>query len=203
MTLDAAAMDLSQAFEYGQGYVALSRVRSSDGLHLLGWNERALQVHPDVLAADAVFRTASEQTEAAYAARSTEERTEAEADFIQESGGNFAGGIVKVKRKKAEKVSTFVETLVGFKEGKTVAELAESRSLAASTIIGHLEKLLGDGTIQTEDVWKILPKRIKDALPDLHAALKVGEGRLGAAFSHLAGTFTYDEIRLARLVWTG
>ncbi len=60
MSLDAALMDLSNAFEYGQGYVALSRVRSLQGLHLLGWNDRALRVHPEALAKDADFRRASE-----------------------------------------------------------------------------------------------------------------------------------------------
>ncbi len=60
MSLDAAVMDLSNAFEYGQGYVALSRVRSLGGLHLLGWNERALRVHPEALAKDADFRRASD-----------------------------------------------------------------------------------------------------------------------------------------------
>ncbi len=60
MSLDAAVMDLSNAFEYGQGYVALSRVRSLSGLHLLGWNERALRVHPLALEKDADFRRASE-----------------------------------------------------------------------------------------------------------------------------------------------
>lgn len=59
MTLDAAAMDLSHVFEYGQGYVALSRVRSLSGLHLLGWNARAFEVHPAILAKDQEFRTAS------------------------------------------------------------------------------------------------------------------------------------------------
>jgi ATP-dependent DNA helicase PIF1 len=61
MSLDAAVMDLTHAFEYGQGYVALSRVRSLSGLHLLGWNERALRVHPEALAKDADFRSASER----------------------------------------------------------------------------------------------------------------------------------------------
>jgi hypothetical protein len=61
MSLDAAVMDLSNAFEYGQGYVALSRVRTLSGLHLLGWNERALRVHPEALAKDGDFRRASEQ----------------------------------------------------------------------------------------------------------------------------------------------
>jgi ATP-dependent DNA helicase PIF1 len=60
MSLDAAVMDLSHAFEFGQGYVALSRVRSLGGLHLLGWNERALKVHPLALEKDADFRRASE-----------------------------------------------------------------------------------------------------------------------------------------------
>jgi ATP-dependent exoDNAse (exonuclease V) alpha subunit len=60
MSLDAAVMDLSRTFEYGQGYVALSRVRSLGGLHLLGWNYRALQVHPKVLSKDSEFRAASE-----------------------------------------------------------------------------------------------------------------------------------------------
>ena len=52
-------MDLSGAFEYGQGYVALSRVRSLEGLYLLGWNARALEVHPAVLHKDFEFRAAS------------------------------------------------------------------------------------------------------------------------------------------------
>ena len=60
MSLDAAVIDLSRAFEYGQGYVALSRLRRLDGLHLLGLNERALRVHPEAVEKDAAFRAASE-----------------------------------------------------------------------------------------------------------------------------------------------
>jgi len=60
MSLDAAVIDLSRTFEFGQGYVALSRVRSLAGLYLLGCNEFALRVHPAVLAKDADFRAASD-----------------------------------------------------------------------------------------------------------------------------------------------
>ena len=60
MSLDAAVIDLARAFEYGQGYVALSRLRTLAGLHLLGLNERSLRVHPTAVAKDAEFRAASE-----------------------------------------------------------------------------------------------------------------------------------------------
>ena len=63
MCLDEATMDLSQVFEFGQGYVALSRVRRLSGLYLLGWNDLAFQVHPEILAKDESFRLASEKVE--------------------------------------------------------------------------------------------------------------------------------------------
>jgi ATP-dependent exoDNAse (exonuclease V) alpha subunit len=66
MTLDAAVVDLRGAFAYGQGYVALSRVRAFSGLFLLGYNERALEVHPDILEIDADFRAQSRATEQAF-----------------------------------------------------------------------------------------------------------------------------------------
>ncbi len=59
MSLDAAIIDLSNAFEYGQGYVALSRLRTLSGLYLIGFDERALEVHPDVAAQDELFREQS------------------------------------------------------------------------------------------------------------------------------------------------
>ncbi len=56
MSLDAATVDLSGAFEYGQGYVALSRVRSLDGLYIEGLNAKALKVHPKIAEQDLIFR---------------------------------------------------------------------------------------------------------------------------------------------------
>ena len=67
MSLEAAVMDLSAVFEFGQGYVALSRVSRLSGLYLLGWNERAFQVHPEVLIKDNFFQLASKETEAKFA----------------------------------------------------------------------------------------------------------------------------------------
>lgn len=60
MSLDAASVNLANAFEYGQGYVAISRVRSLAGLHLRGINERAFEMHPRVVEQDAEFRKMSD-----------------------------------------------------------------------------------------------------------------------------------------------
>jgi len=63
MTLEKACMDLSNCFERGQGYVALSRVSSAEGLYLSGYNDCALGVDQLVLAADVRFRDLSKEAE--------------------------------------------------------------------------------------------------------------------------------------------
>ncbi len=49
MSLDCAEIDLSKTFEYGMGYVALSRVRSLDGIKLVGINDQALKVNNEAI----------------------------------------------------------------------------------------------------------------------------------------------------------
>ena len=83
MSLDEAAMDLHDVFEYGQGYVALSRVRRLSGLHLLGWNERAFQVHPEVLEEDNVFRARSEEAYLAFEKLGKDKIAEMHKNFIR------------------------------------------------------------------------------------------------------------------------
>jgi ATP-dependent exoDNAse (exonuclease V) alpha subunit len=63
MTLDTAVMDLSDCFVPGQGYVALSRVRSLSGLILRGANIVALQIDPRVRQYDILLREASGRAE--------------------------------------------------------------------------------------------------------------------------------------------
>ena len=98
MTLDEAVMDLRKVFEYGQGYVALSRVRRLSGLHILGWNERALQVHPEILAQDESFHIASDEAETEYSTLSEDELQGLQDNFI-----NLCNGKQISKPKKTHK----------------------------------------------------------------------------------------------------
>lgn len=87
MSLDSAHMDLSSAFEYGQGYVAISRVRTLAGLSLAGLNTRALEVHPEIRIKDAQFREASEVAQESFAKMSPADLTALHNNFIRACGG--------------------------------------------------------------------------------------------------------------------
>lgn len=73
MSLDAAEIDLSKSFTPGMGYVALSRIRSIDGLYLSGINAMALQMHPQIYEFDRQLRQASATLAATTADAAAEE----------------------------------------------------------------------------------------------------------------------------------
>ena len=91
MNLDEAVMDLSDVFEFGQGYVALSRVRRLSGLYILGWNKRTFQVHPAILAKDETFRLASSNAEITFSKISPTEFQKRQSNFISVCGGKTVG----------------------------------------------------------------------------------------------------------------
>lgn len=86
MSLDSAHVDLTRAFAYGQGYVALSRLRTLDGLTLSGFNRRALQVDPGIQGYDKELlrRSASARTEILGNPEALARRQRA---FLETSGG--------------------------------------------------------------------------------------------------------------------
>lgn len=89
MSLDRALMDLSGVFEYGQGYVALSRVRTLNGIYILGINQRALEVHPQILEVDQEFRDQSVAIAKTFAKMPKTEITKMHKNFITAMGGEW------------------------------------------------------------------------------------------------------------------
>src|SRR3989344_2502853 len=88
MSLEAAHLDLSQTFEYGQGYVALSRLRTLGGLSLAGLNERALEVHPEIRTKDGEFRARSTEAREKFGALAPERLATLQANFLRACGGS-------------------------------------------------------------------------------------------------------------------
>ena len=105
MSLDTAFIDLTQAFEYGQGYVALSRVRTLEGLQLAGWNAQALRVHPDILHKDKEFRHASASAQETFGCVDSKDLGIMHTNFIRACGGKGATSTAeKQKTYSVEKI---------------------------------------------------------------------------------------------------
>ena len=81
MSLDLAEIDLSKSFLPGMGYVALSRVRTLNGIKLMGLNKLALEVEPEVIKADIKLREASETVK--YLLKSLHKKEKPQVKFLQ------------------------------------------------------------------------------------------------------------------------
>lgn len=211
MSMDSAVMDLSKAFEYGQGYVALSRVRRLSGVYLTGLNARALQVHPEILEKDRDFRAASEAARETFGEMPRAEVTEMHKKFVKALGGAwFEEGSSKHKAEgKRNTVSSkqkavgslpgrLAETLQTVRDAKSLRDAVKSRGLVASTIVKHLEELAEIGKLVRADFAHLIPIPIVD---EIHEALRtVGSERLSPAFHALGGRHSFETIRLVRLM---
>ncbi|MCG3841770.1 AAA family ATPase [Psychrobacter sp. Ps1] len=164
MTLDAAEIDLSRTFELGQGYVALSRLKSLSGLQLLGMNDMSLQLDPLARGADKRFLVLSEEADANYAMLDEESMQQAHEKFVLKSGGTLSKSVIdayatlqkkrreqqQAKIDKKQKLgnqvtdkseSTLRATRVLLEESLTIAEISEARQLSQSTIMRHIADL--------------------------------------------------------------
>jgi len=208
MTLDAAVMDLSRTFEYGQGYVAISRVRSLSGLWLEGISKQALLVHPEIVNIDAFFKTQSEKAVAALRKHGGEEMERRQKEFIVRNDGSVKK--VEVSKMKGpgerskNKVPTAMQTLELFEKGMSLEKMVETRGLKEKTIVSHLEKLKYGGYVEASDLRRIIPKELKKDLPIILEAFdEAGDGKLGPVKTKMNNKYDWDVLQLARLVWEG
>ncbi len=211
MSMDAAIIDLSKAFEYGQGYVALSRVRRLSGVFLIGLNARALEVHPEILEKDKDFRAASDAAREAFALMSSAEKIDMQKKFVKAHSGVWIedeemnkkatlrrtrGG--DISKTAAGLPGRLAETLSATRDGKSLSEVAKARALAVSTIVKHLEELSEIGKLTRADFAHLLPDL--GATDEIQEALSVvGTELLSPVFHALGGRYTFETIRLVRL----
>ena len=206
MSLDAAEIDLSKAFVYGQGYVALSRVRSLAGMKINGMHPNALQVDPKIVRQDEKFHTESELAEDAFTAMEDTEVAEMHERFVVAHGGKVPNDDeVGAARSGAERVkaeSTYAVTKGLVLERQPVREIAKARDLTEMTIWNHIERLVGDGELSAADIEYLEPsevdwgevRQVLDAAMDKH-----GIERLKPIYEAAGEKYDYNLVRLARM----
>jgi len=199
MTLDAAVIDLSKAFEYGQGYVAMSRVKTLSGLFLEGFNERSLEVHPEILLQDSDFRKQSQKAVITFEQISSRDLKDKHKKFILKRGGKLKK--VRFTTKKPKGVSTYNQTHKLITKGYSIDEIAKDRGLTRGTILRHIEKLFERGKISKDEVKAHASSRLLKAIPKIHkVSNEIGFERLTLVFEKLEGKYSYDDLRIARLL---
>ncbi len=152
MTLAAAEINLTHTFEKGQGYVALSRLKTLDGLRLLGFNEQALELDSLAIKADRRFQELSDEAETNFAEADLTVQHKA---FIRHCGGTLNEVEIERNEKKISKTgakqsfatATLDQTRELFEEGYEIQDIAVERGLTPATIINHLARL------QKSKVW--------------------------------------------------
>lgn len=143
MTLDAAQIDLSKTFTFGMGYVALSRVRTIDGVELLGFHDDALLMHPEILRLDRDLHEKSVRAEKALEKYSDDMLKNLHENFIVRADGT----------KDEQSIDTLEEENLPSKEitrrllekKLSLENIATKRNLTVGTIISHIEELVSDG----------------------------------------------------------
>jgi len=211
MTLEAAEINLMNTFEKGQGYVALSRLKSLTGLKLLGINEQALELDSLAVKADRRFQELSKEAEDNFA---DVDLTAQHKAFIRHCGGTLNETEISRNEKKIAKggkqnyaTATLDETRALFEEGYEIEDIAHERGLTPATIINHLARLHKEqkldisvahpGEEVVEEIRKIYKKLKKRQNPDHFS--DDGSIKLRPIVEATSPRMGYDQVRLALL----
>ena len=201
MSLDAAEIDLSKSFVPGQGYVALSRLRSLEGLTLLGLNRMALSVDPYVIELNSHLVKESSKWSRVIQRFSDKDFAKMHEDFITRSGGT--NNVVEIKKNKetgaeelTPKIPSHEKTLALLKKKMSLEDIAKEREMTFVTIISHLEKL-------KEGNYDVNLKQYRPKVADLKIIRATFEflkdTKLSPAHRRLRGKYSYEDLRIARL----
>ncbi len=157
MSLDAMEVDLSKSFVKGMGYVALSRVRSLDGMKLLGFNDMSLEIDMEVLEMDEKFQEKSDEAVDKLKSMDRKEIEDKQKKFIESIEPEEK---VKIKKKEKElKKSTHEITREMLEDQMSLAMIADKRGIKQETVVSHIEDLMKENNCPDVDYLKRELKR--------------------------------------------
>ncbi|GAA5014166.1 AAA family ATPase [Acinetobacter puyangensis] len=209
MTLESAEINLANTFEKGQGYVALSRLKSLEGLKLVDFNPQALELDRLAMKADSRFQELSSEAEQHFAEMDLSKQHDA---FIRRCGGTL--NLLEIERnekkigkkiKESYSTNTLEETKALFEADYEIEDIAAERKLTKSTIINHLARLSREQNLNIERI-----KPDEEDLEPIRTAYKKLQKRNNAEDMNDDGSIklrplveatrlSYEQVRLALL----
>ena len=159
MTLDAAHVDLSNAFVPGMGYVALSRVKSLDTLTLGGLNRTALTMHEEAHILDEQLRAKSSSDEKAYAHLEASYLKDATKRKMKQEKGKKSASVswqAKIEKMRKEHPNAYKpwkdiedkQLLKLWADGKDIKTLSKKMGRHEGSIRARLKKHFGEDIFQ-------------------------------------------------------
>ena len=202
-SLEKAEMDIGQSiFEYGQSYVALSRIISLEGLYLSAFkheniraNPVALSYYKELLCIDYEKELKKRKMHSKNDILQEEHYEEKEEKSVFLKNLDITDKIVSSPKKKE---STYDKTWQLYQENKTIAEIAELRGLKKNTVLQHFTEILPNNQVNMEDLMsKDIYEKIKNVFDEL------GNISANAIKEQLPWSISYMEIKLVRLIMYG
>lgn len=183
-SLDRMTVDLSALWEPGQAYVALSRVRSPEGLRIERWTGGSIRAEPLVTAfydslADAAERYVPRALFVPPPRAPEKKRPTAEDEAREDS--------------KREKRAALIKEMLA--ERATLAAMAERADVKVDRVLLYFEKFIEDG--ESPSLYYLI-EDLETAGAIRAAFEREGVARLKPVYEALGERVSYTDIRLVR-----
>jgi hypothetical protein len=203
MSLDRAEIDLSKAFTYGQGYVALSRLKNIEGLSLIsGLSNKALLLHPDLLLFDKSLQELSNLTFKAFSSFNQDEIKERQKNFVLRVQGTWVENLedFNLDYHGKDLSSTYEKTKLLLENSDDFYEVSKSRNLTLGTILKHCEVLKESGDLPNLKKFNLINEDRLEIILNTFKQLKTDKMTPIIEYLNKADFETsYEEVRVARL----
>ncbi len=186
-SLDRLIVDLHQLWEPGQAYVALSRVRSGDGLMVERWHPASIRAEPLVTA----FYDGLADRAKKYKPRPLFAPSQSVQTIDQDDRASSSTRRAHTSKQRIEMTRVFLG------EGKDLAFIADTCDVTPATVLTYIEKLIARGAAPHLGYLIV-------EFPDIDRIRSLfrehGLERMKPVFDALGGAVSYDDLRLVRLV---